>query len=343
MDPAAFLLSQLADNSLTMDSNSSVSSNASGFASLEDPPYDGSLDPHQLYTGSSVPLFTFCQLAKRQFGLEGQAAVSMENFCQPISTDERLGLVFGAVLQLIAMKQDDTAHEAESYALPENLKSLIKVYTSAYLMCPQASACRGIDASAHIANAMRESYTGIGVPSADDAARMPVVLQYISKKLTSYRNVIKNKIDESDKDGWDVGRLAHTLVGKGVNASKATLQVYIRAAFWRWVYINYPDLDGNKFWIKVDSVLASFRAKSAVECAGALNHLYDMDKQKYGDPATNTVFSAADPATRPGWQVTLARHAALVVVQLETTKNPRKRARTMEPAEQDDFGASMAD
>ncbi|KAJ7062537.1 hypothetical protein C8F01DRAFT_1251358 [Mycena amicta] len=269
------------------------------------PPFDNFLDTQQLYTGSSVPLFTFCQLAKRQFGLKGGAAVSMENFCQPISTEERLGLVFGAVLQLISMREADTAHEAESYVLPENLKDLTKLYAPAYLLCPQATACRGIDTAVHIANAMRDSYTEM-VPAAGDAARIPVLLQYIRKKLTSYRNVIKGKIEESHKKQWDIAQLTHTLVGKN-----------------RWVYVNYPELDGNKFWLKVDTVLASFRSKSASEYTGALNGLYDMDKTKYGDPANNAAFSAADPSTRPGWQVTLARHAALVTVRLES----RKRAR----------------
>ncbi|KAJ7050131.1 hypothetical protein C8F01DRAFT_1092682 [Mycena amicta] len=324
MDPTDILFSQLE----SMDPDSAVSTTNT---LTDDQAYNNNfLDTQQLYSGSCVPLFAFCQMAKRQFGLKGQAAVSMENFCQPISTDERLGLVFASVLQLISMKEDATAHEAETYVLPENLITLCKVYTPAYLMCPQASACRGVDAAVHIANSMRESYPSI-VPAADDVARMSVVLKYINKKLTSYRNIIKSKIEESHEEHWNIAKLAHALAGKGPNASKPTLQVYLRVAFWRWVYINYPDLEDNKFWIKVDSVLSSFRAKTAVECTVAMNRLYEIDKQTYGDLANDNAFLAADPSTIPAWQLTLFRHAALVAAPVEPSNmatNRRKRQRT---------------
>ncbi|KAJ7062517.1 hypothetical protein C8F01DRAFT_1230200 [Mycena amicta] len=338
MDPTDILFSQLE----SLDPSSAMPTpSADGFPSTADQPYNDFPDTQSLYSGSCVPLFVFCQMAKRQFGLKGQAAVSMENFCQPISTDERLGLVFASVLQLISMKEDDTAHDAETYVLPENLKTLCKVYTPAYLMCPQASACRGIDAAVHIANAMRESYQGI-VPAADDVARMSAVLKYINKNLTSYRNIIKGKIDASHGEGWNIAKLAHALVGKGPNAPKPTLQVYLRAAFWRWVYVSYPDLEVNKFWIKVDSVLSSFRAKTAVDCTAAMNRLYDMDKEKYGDPANDNAFPVADPSTIPAWQLTLFRHAALVAAPVElsnTVTTRRKRRRTSEVVHDEETGS----
>ncbi|KAJ7050746.1 hypothetical protein C8F01DRAFT_1263631 [Mycena amicta] len=303
MDPTEILFSQLD----SMDPNTAVpvTTSLDGFPSTDDQPYNSFLDTQQLYSGSCVPLFAFCQLAKHQFGLKGQAAVSMENLCQPISTDERLSLVFASILQLISKTEDDNTHEADTYVVPDNLQHT----PPAYLMCPQASACRSVDAAVHIANSMRETYQSI-VPAADDVARMPTVLKYVNKKLTSYRNVIKSKIEESCDEGWSIAKLAHALVGKGPSASRAPLQVYLRVAFWKWVYVNYPELEVNKFWIKVDSVLSSFRKKTAVDCTNAMNRLYDMDKQKYSDPTNDNAFPVADPSTIPAWQLTLFRHAA---------------------------------
>jgi hypothetical protein len=71
-----------------------------------------------------------------------------------------------------------------------------------------------------------------------------------------------------------------------------------------------------------------------------MNTIYTNDKEKYGDPANNSSVTTADPNTLPAWQITLARHAALVAPHVESESSARKRQRTVDP-EQDNEDVSM--
>ncbi|KAJ7060119.1 hypothetical protein C8F01DRAFT_1294574 [Mycena amicta] len=273
---------------------------------------------------SPISLSHLSPYLKRQYGVQGQAATYLDQFCQPMFLEERLAMLFAFVLRVESNQAGALA--TESYKLSAELQSLLLAYALAYLVCPQAAACRGLDTAVHIADAMRESYPSM-LPAADDQLRMPVVVTCINNKLTYHRNIIKSKLKTSCEKGHDVAELAYSLVGKTITACKPTLQVYLRAAFLRFLYTHYGQLEGDLFWLKADTVLAEMRAQGATK----LTKIYTDDKNKYGDPANNPTHTVADVSTLPTWQLVLARHAALVQplpAQPSAASGARKRSRT---------------
>ncbi|KAF7311327.1 hypothetical protein MKEN_01034400 [Mycena kentingensis (nom. inval.)] len=264
-----------------------------------------------LEPGPPITLTNLLPVLLRRFPVTGQHAALLTQFCQ-------------ALLQLVAAQEAHTTQNAVAYNIPTAIKNIVKLYVIAFIMSSQTSACRGLDAAAHIMNAIRESFPNAGIPDAGDAVRIPVLSGYIQKKLTGFRNQVKQKLEASCQRKDDVATLANALVGSNTSRPPPTLQIYYRAAVFRYLYEVYGNEEESSFWGKVDAALAAIRAKGATEALATITHLYNLDRAKYGDPAMSGL-AVAEPATVPAWQVTLGRHAALVTPRPQSES--RKRAR----------------
>ncbi|KAF7322111.1 hypothetical protein MKEN_00734800 [Mycena kentingensis (nom. inval.)] len=249
-------------------------------------------EQHSFFNVPFVSLVSFVPVLVNAFGITGSATTLLHAFCQPISFEERLGYIFAALLHVIALREAEALREAQNWVISQNIKNLVKLYAVGFLICPQTSASRGNDAAAHIANAIRESHPGTGIPVVGDLVRGAILTSYINKKLTAERNIIKKK---------------------------------------RFCFVSYGG--GDDFWLKVDATMNIMRSLTALGAATALQQMYKDDIVKFGDPANNTTVTVADPTTVPPWQLTLARHAALVApyVEPESSSRGAKRARVDEP------------
>ncbi|KIM84497.1 hypothetical protein PILCRDRAFT_6152 [Piloderma croceum F 1598] len=102
----------------------------------------------------------------------------------------------------------------------------------------------------------------------------------------------------------------------------------MRLAFLRWHILNYANLDGDKWWLKVDDNLVTWRSqfKTEVALSAAFSSTYNEDKEKFGDPASSGI-KVVEVQKLDGWQTTLNAHARNVV---PAASNSTKRKRTDE-------------
>jgi len=106
------------------------------------------------------------------------------------------------------------------------------------------------------------------------------------------------------------------------------VQLYLRLAFLRWDIINYKELDGDAWWLKVDDTLSSFRSKFVTELAisAAFTDLYHKDKAQFGDPAVSGI-KAAEVRDLDSWQVVLQAHARNVVPPKQKLESKKRKDR----------------
>ncbi|KAJ7745182.1 hypothetical protein DFH07DRAFT_963395 [Mycena maculata] len=104
----------------------------------------------------------------------------------------------------------------------------------------------------------------------------------------------------------NIAALSHRLI-KGTPI-KPTVQLYQRVALIRWCLKQYPELDDEDFWPKVDKTIAMFRKDQRQEQIDiCFNTIYENNNAAYRDPAT-TNHKTVDDAI-PEWQKTLRKHA----------------------------------
>ncbi|KAK7012708.1 hypothetical protein R3P38DRAFT_2549979 [Favolaschia claudopus] len=292
MDPAAQLLAQLRSGS-----GPSASAINSPNAPHDDDE-DNEMPPARItFPGSNNSLAAFGRLVKNQLKLSENSSVSLNQACQ-LSADERIIMLFAHVLELGDLVRKN--EKSEKWAVSNQLKVLLTAY-------------RGLGASAHVMNAMRESNVP-ELPSEDQTVECEEVLSKISSKATQFRNVFKTNITCSLVSGSELRNIA-ALTNKILSGTsiKATLEFYVRVAFLRWVMKAYPGLEDG-FWLQVDICIHSNskRCDSQKELDSFYNAIYQDDIKEYGDPAA-TSFKTVDLNTaNSSWQAAVRRHSKLV-------------------------------
>ncbi|KAJ7176871.1 hypothetical protein C8R46DRAFT_45701 [Mycena filopes] len=256
------------------------------------------------------PLVAFGSMVKSRFKFSDKSAVAFDQFMQLQGPEERNVVLFAQILELVDLVRKN--EKADVWTIPSALMKKINVYTQALILSPELNAYRGLNMAEHILKAMRECNLP-DVPPEAETADVDLVLSRIREKGTHWRNVLKSLVKtslEPKSDLENIAALAHKLVQGGT--IKATLQLYVRLAFIRFIMVEYPWLTEETFWLKVDETIAE-NAKSCTE-SGELDQLYNLyyqqDIEAHGDPS-NTPHQTADfNSTSTTWQTVVRRHSA---------------------------------
>ncbi|KAJ6624721.1 hypothetical protein B0H10DRAFT_1943017 [Mycena sp. CBHHK59/15] len=201
------------------------------------------------------------------------------------------------------------------------------------------AAYRGLNAAEHILKAMRELNLA-NLPSEKEVGRNELVTKSIRKVLTSQRNVLKTKINSSmasDLPTRNIADLAAAVLAGGKTGMKPTLQLYQRLAFLRLCVRSYSTLNDEDFWLKVDSVIASYRkeAGTEVKISQLFTDIYADDKIRYRNPEdTGRVTERIEDADH--WHKILAKHAQNL--QPHAAKTLKQKFAEVEPVNEE--GAS---
>ncbi|KAF8179171.1 hypothetical protein BJ912DRAFT_646907 [Pholiota molesta] len=262
-------------------------------------------------TGSSTPntgLSHFGNLFKRTTQLSPGAEAQLDRFCNTENAEERDALQYVLLLEIRDLFKQ--THRPGNWTLSDELKKTIGSYVKAFLLSPNITAYRG-NCAEQILKAM-EDLNVADLPPEKGVLQVNEVLSSISNQLTSFRAVIKQKIQASlgapnDKAAptRNVADLTHALIAH--TAVPPTLQLWMRVAFLRHCLVTCPTAD---YWMAVDETLARARARSAdsIELSNAFGRVYAEDVRQYGDPAT-TRHASVPLESRPGWLRTIDGHA----------------------------------
>ncbi|KDR74878.1 hypothetical protein GALMADRAFT_249787 [Galerina marginata CBS 339.88] len=293
-------------------------------------PSNSSLHPPSAFDGFSydqgAAMRQFAKRLIRKAGLNEKLAQEFEEFLMMSEAEQRLAQ-FAISLQIRASLDDRKKSQAQTYQVPEELKSTIKTYARAALLSPTITSYRG-NVEKHILAAMQDLNVH-SLPETNEVAQVRKVVQEIQTALTNFRSVIKSKLKASLPVGSltrNIGDLAHAIIGN--NPIQVTLQHYIRFAFLRWAVEDTPtNVSDDDFWVTVDATINDIRTSCKTEAAIArcLTHKYEEDKLKYGDPA-ETAHVVSEPKDVQAWQTTVARHAGNVQGNLLQMKKKRKVA-----------------
>ncbi|KAF7367439.1 hypothetical protein MSAN_00806600 [Mycena sanguinolenta] len=264
-------------------------------------------------TPGGPTLVAFGNAVKHQVKLSEKSAVAFDQFLRLRTPEERNIVLFAHVLELLDISRRN--ERAEQFVISPTLGKKIRTYTLAFFLSPQLSAYRGPKASEHILNAMRDCKIS-ELPPDSDTTSVQSVLSSIGERATHYRNVIKTTVASSLQHGSPLKNIA-ALTSKLVQGStlKATSQLYIRLAFIRYIMVEYPWLNEETFWLKVDEVIAQ-NSKSC-ETEKELNKLYNLfykeDIMKHGDPATTAHKTSEFSEVDGGWQGVIRKHSVTVL------------------------------
>ncbi|KAF8070146.1 hypothetical protein FPV67DRAFT_1623661 [Lyophyllum atratum] len=318
-DPAMAFLDTLVSN----NSTSTSSGGTDGDISDDEPPTTARAVYNGNPTLANNNLVNFGRMAKRQKRFSAESESDLDLFCSNPSAEERSAMLYAAVLETRDIVKQ--SQKIEQWQVSEGLKKSIRSYTQAHLLSPTTTSYRG-NGPEHILKAMRELNVR-DLPPEKEVTHVKAILAVIKTTLTSFRNVVKDKIKaslEPDSPTRNIADLTHAIVNN--TPVKATAQHYIRIAFLRWHVLKYESLSDNEWWPRVDKTLDGWRSKlkDATEIAGAFNNMYQQDIQAYGDPA-NTSHTVIEPRDVVPWIKTVNTHAGNVQGKTVTKTVPRKR------------------
>ncbi|TEB19751.1 hypothetical protein FA13DRAFT_1646438 [Coprinellus micaceus] len=98
-----------------------------------------------------------------------------------------------------------------------------------------------------------------GIPGEHDVGRVEVILKAITKALTDACHHVKNQQSlKSAESGVNQDIASFTYDCISTTKVKATLGLFMRIAFLRWVMRSYP-VKPDKFWDQVDVQLDKVR------------------------------------------------------------------------------------
>ncbi|KAJ7756799.1 hypothetical protein DFH07DRAFT_773025 [Mycena maculata] len=256
-----------------------------GDEEMEDSPLETPLNPSNTMD-TARSLVNYSRLVKRKMDLSDAASVTFDQFCQTRSSEERQALFFAHILQLLEL-----AKKSDKADLWKNVSSWVK----AFVFGPSTISYCGLN------KAMRERHVA-DLPEEDDIVAVNLLLASIWSKGTSQRNIYKTNVKksmESRSTFRNVAVLSHRLI-KGYQAYGSALPC--------WCLKQYPELNDEDFWPKVDETIAMFRKDQTQEQIDiCFNTIYEDDKAAYGDPATADHKTVDDAI--PDWQKTLRKHA----------------------------------
>ncbi|KZP11280.1 hypothetical protein FIBSPDRAFT_962383 [Athelia psychrophila] len=244
---------------------------------------------------------SYGQAVKRaKHGMSTKSTADFDSFLKASTLGEHVTLLMATTLEVRDML---AAREvvAVEWKIPAQLKANIKLYSLAFLLSPLIKSYRG-KAAESVLDVMRELHI-TELPPTKETGQVETVLTSIGSALTGMRNVLKTKITESlklDSATRNIAALTNTVIGK--SRVKATLQLYICLAFIRFHVVNYPDIEDEHFWVRVDQTLEEWRKDTTeVELNQTHNDMYLADKELYGDLSASE-FRVTDISSIEGWQ-----------------------------------------
>ncbi|KZP29459.1 hypothetical protein FIBSPDRAFT_815986 [Athelia psychrophila] len=250
--------------------------------------------------------------------MSAKSASDFESFMKASDVAEHMMILMATVLEVRDGLEAQKA--VDEWRVPNQLKANIKVYSHAFVLSPLINSYRG-KASESLLEAMRELEIA-EIPPTKETGQVKILITSISSTLTGQRNVLKTKISDSlkpESPTRNIAALANAVIGK--SRIKPTLQLYIRLAFIRFHVVNYPSIEDENFWIRVDQTMEDWRSASltAVEITQAYNNMYSADKELYGDPATSS-FRVTDISLLEGWQLVMNTYSSSVAAGLGKRK-----------------------
>ncbi|KAF7365643.1 hypothetical protein MVEN_00437900 [Mycena venus] len=198
-------------------------------------------------------LTTFRNLIKRQVKLSDKSMVALDQFIQLRSTEEHDLFLFAHVLELLDITRK--IERVDQWVISPTLSRKITTYSQVFMLSPQLSAYRGLKLPEHLLSGMRESNVA-ELPPDSDPVKVDLVVSKIGRQTTQAQNVTKSAVKTSLEPGSElenIAELAHKLISG--TKIKATVQLYIRLAFIRFVMASYPGLTDDAFWLQVDECL----------------------------------------------------------------------------------------
>ncbi|KAJ6565343.1 hypothetical protein B0H10DRAFT_1842787 [Mycena sp. CBHHK59/15] len=278
-----------------------------------------------------MPLVAFGQLVKHRANLKDQSAIVLDQFCENSSADERQVMLYARLLEVHdTLKRNEKADE---WKITSALKvHLTPLFSTCFWNVPQIH---------YIQNGAMRELNLANLPSEKEVGQNELVTKSICKMLTSQRNVLKTKINSSmasDSPTRNIADLAAAVLAGGKTGMKPTLQLYQRLAFLVCPPFSYHSATLlTYFWLKVDSVIASYRkeAGTEVEISQLFTDIYADDKIRYGNPEdTGRVTERIEDADH--WHKILAKHAQNV--QPHAAKTLKRKFAEVEPVNEE--GAS---
>ncbi|KZP30360.1 hypothetical protein FIBSPDRAFT_946085 [Athelia psychrophila] len=222
---------------------------------------------------------SYGQAVKRaKHGMSTKSTADFDSFLKASTLGEHVTLLMATTLEVRDML---AAREvvAVEWKIPAQLKANIKLYSLAFLLSPLIKSYRG-KAAESVLDVMRELHITELPPTKETGQ--------ITESL---------KLDSATRN---IAALTNTVIGK--SRVKATLQLYICLAFIRFHVVNYPDIEDEHFWVRVDQTLEEWRKDTTeVELNQTHNDMYLADKELYGDLSASE-FRVTDISSIEGWQ-----------------------------------------
>ncbi|THU77875.1 hypothetical protein K435DRAFT_890131, partial [Dendrothele bispora CBS 962.96] len=157
---------------------------------------------------------------KNKYNLYGQYAANFDSFVE--ASDQERVLMSAAWTQVILMNSE-SKHEGFS----ESLKKAARVYVLYTLLSPNLASYSGKIPGAVI-DAMR--CCGIeDMPDDSQPAKLTKLTTYIGSQVSSGKNLLKTKVNESLKDFSNIADLAKAVIGK--QSIPLTKELCVRLAF----------------------------------------------------------------------------------------------------------------
>ncbi|KAE9385091.1 hypothetical protein BT96DRAFT_950089 [Gymnopus androsaceus JB14] len=222
---------------------------------------------------------------KRLCVISPDSVRDFEAFENAQSPPEHLAHVF-----LVGLENRDAFRLLTSsvdYRVPETLKTTCKDYAWVYILSPTIMQYKGKTGPANVLAAMRQLNVN-NLPPPSETGRCDVIMEIIKKGMTDARHNIKEKITSSVKNEAAAHRDIAALTRACIATSKAkpTAALFVRIAFLRWQFNQYPTCVTDKFWDKVDETLVKYRTEfnTAAELQPAFEAIFHSNKEKYGQP-----------------------------------------------------------
>ncbi|PBK59653.1 hypothetical protein ARMSODRAFT_1027203 [Armillaria solidipes] len=274
---------------------------------------------------------------KHEADFSEEAEVDFDNFCSA-SPEERQLLLMATTLQNRDLLQS-IQNTGSSWELSSSLKTDIWQYAKAFLLS-SAAVCYVGDSAYHVMLALRQMKAR-GLPAEDDITANTALLSRICYCLTTKRSHFKDLIKLSVSNSEyglairNIACLAKKMIGQQ-NTIPQTRQLYMRLSVARCVYdASVDSLD--KFWSTVDNTFHEMRKDGEELFIFQMNDIYEMDQEKYGDPAQSGIKTVELATTNlPSWVRRINELAPKVSIAQGEGDRPAKRRRMAGVGDSDD-------
>ncbi|KAK0219575.1 hypothetical protein EDD85DRAFT_989032 [Armillaria nabsnona] len=289
------------------DSRQTESPSQDGFP--ESPFHDGAMDdlpppPPPSLQSSLAAHVRLVKLLKQNKKFSRESVKDLHNFAAAPMIEECLVIILAATLEtcdlLMGLQEKKVS---EVWEVKDSLKKFVKCHAKAFVLSSSAKSFTGKGTASAVMDALWANNVK-EMPAEKDITGCSILLSFISDELSSARSTVKTKLNETlkmkaDNEDRNIAGIAAKLAGDYEKTKiPVMLQLYMCLAVVHWHLVTYPSMakpDVKLFWKQVDNSLAMWLKNRQESYTRALNGMYKMDKEKYGDPANLSRYKAIDP------------------------------------------------